>query len=425
MARTVLTAGFDYGDYHVRSLLGKGAMAEVYLATDRRNGKNVALKVLPRGFGNADTRLRRFEREAHAMTSTKHPNVVAIYEVGKYNRTPFIAMEYVDGPTLREVLDLGSLTPERAFDLARQMAEGLAAAHNCGIVHRDLKPENVMISSDGEIKILDFGLSKPLSQCSADSAESHEVLTLPGTILGTLEYMSPEQASGEPVDERADQFAFGAILYEMLTGTGAFHHESAARVLAAVIEGNILLQVLDDGMITDAYGQAVDFKNAIVIMTSNIGSHHVARAGGNLGFKSDDPNQVFKDRRDLVMAEVKRTLSPEFINRVDEIIVFDALTEDQLQAITRIMVERLNEGLKERKIRLSVTDEVCEWLVQTTCQDRSYGARPLRRAIQRHIEDTLSEALIMGQLPPGQIEVYLDGEKLGIRSAVEISSSSS
>ena len=237
MARTVLTAGFDYGDYYIQSLLGKGAMAEVYLATDRRNGKNVALKVLPRGFGNADTRLRRFEREAHAMTSTKHPNVVAIYEVGKYNRTPFIAMEYVDGPTLREVLDAGSLTPERAFDLARQMAEGLAAAHRCGIVHRDLKPENVMISSDGEVKILDFGLSKPLSQCSADSAESHEVLTLPGTILGTLEYMSPEQASGEPVDERADQFAFGAILYEMLTGTGAFHHESAARVLAAVIEG--------------------------------------------------------------------------------------------------------------------------------------------------------------------------------------------
>ena len=237
MARMVLTAGFDYGDYYIQSLLGKGAMAEVYLATDRQNGKNVALKVLPRGFGNADARVRRFEREAHAMTSTKHPNVVAIYEVGKYNRTPFIAMEYIDGPTLREVLDAGSLTPEHAFDLARQMAEGLAAAHHCGIVHRDLKPENVMISSDGEVKILDFGPSKPLSQCSVDSAESHEVLTLPGTILGTLEYMSREQASGEPVDERADQFAFGAILYEMLTGTGAFHHQSAARVLAAVIEG--------------------------------------------------------------------------------------------------------------------------------------------------------------------------------------------
>ena len=237
MARTVLTAGFDYGDYHVRSLLGKGAMAEVYLATDRRNGKKVALKVLPSGFGDADARLRRFAREADAIAAMNHPNVVAIYEVGKYNRTPFIAMEYVDGPTLREVLAAGPLAPEHAFDLARQMAEGLEAAHDCGIVHRDLKPENVMISSDGEVKILDFGLSKPLSQYSADSTETHEELTLPGTILGTLEYMSPEQASGEPVDERADQFAFGAILYEMLAGAGAFHRDGAARVLAAVIEG--------------------------------------------------------------------------------------------------------------------------------------------------------------------------------------------
>lgn len=237
MTRTVLTAGFDYGDYHIVSLLGKGAMAEVYLATDRRNGNNVALKVLPRGFGDAEARLRRFEREADALASTRHPNVVGIYEVGKYNRTPFIAMEYVDGPTLREVLDSGSISPERAFDLARQMAEGLAAAHACGIVHRDLKPENVMISANGEIKILDFGLSKPLSRRTATSNETDEVLTIPGTILGTLEYMSPEQASGEPVDERSDQFAFGAIFYEMLAGTGAFHRESAARVLAAVIEG--------------------------------------------------------------------------------------------------------------------------------------------------------------------------------------------
>ena len=234
MARTVLTAGFDYGDYHVRSLLGKGAMAEVYMATDRRDGKNVAL---PRGFGDADARLRRFEREAEAMGLTSHPNVVAIYEVGKYNRTPFIAMEYVDGPTLREVLAAGPLAPEHAFDLARQMAEGLEAAHDCGIVHRDLKPDNVMISAHGEVKILDFGLSKPLPQRSATSSETLEELTLPGTILGTLEYMSPEQASGDPVDERTDQFAFGAILYEMLAGAGAFHRDSAARVLAAVIEG--------------------------------------------------------------------------------------------------------------------------------------------------------------------------------------------
>jgi ATP-dependent Clp protease ATP-binding subunit ClpC len=186
---------------------------------------------------------------------------------------------------------------------------------------------------------------------------------------------------------------------------------------------NILLQVLEDGVITDAYGQAVDFKNALVIMTSNIGSEHVARTAGKLGFKGDSAAQEFKDRRDLVMNEVKRTLRPEFINRIDEVIVFDALTEVQLAQIARIMIQRLNEGLEDRKLQLVVTDEVCEWLVQTTCQDRSYGARPLRRAIQRYIEDALSEALIRGRFPEkGQIEIYVDGEELGFRSAMETSS---
>jgi ATP-dependent Clp protease ATP-binding subunit ClpC len=186
---------------------------------------------------------------------------------------------------------------------------------------------------------------------------------------------------------------------------------------------NILLQVLEDGMITDAYGQAVDFKNTIVIMTSNIGSAHVARTGGKMGFKADDPEQAFKERRDLVLAEVKRTLSPEFINRIDEIIVFDSLSEDQLRDIARIMIERLNVGLEERGIQIAVTAEVCAWLVDTTCQDRSFGARPLRRAIQRHIEDALSEALIQGRFPEkGGIEVYLAADRLEFRPALETSS---
>ncbi len=183
---------------------------------------------------------------------------------------------------------------------------------------------------------------------------------------------------------------------------------------------NILLQVLEDGVVTDAYGQAVDFKNTIVIMTSNIGSQHVARVGGKLGFKSDNANQEFKDRRDLVLSELKRTLSPEFINRIDEVIVFDALGEDQLRAIVRIMIDRLNEGLEDRKISLDLTDEVCAWLVETTCADRAYGARPLRRAIQRHIEDSLSEALITNKLEmQGRIEVYLENDQPAFRTPVE------
>ncbi|HKQ59994.1 MAG TPA: ATP-dependent Clp protease ATP-binding subunit [Candidatus Polarisedimenticolaceae bacterium] len=182
---------------------------------------------------------------------------------------------------------------------------------------------------------------------------------------------------------------------------------------------NILLQVLEDGMITDAYGQVVDFKNTIVIMTSNIGSQHVARTGAKLGFKQDGGEQIFKDRRDMVMGEVKRMLSPEFINRIDEVIVFDALTSEQLRQICTIMIDRLNLGLKERNLRVGLSDEACDWLVRTHCADLSYGARPLRRAIQRHVEDALSEALIRGELPSrGPIEVFLDGDRLAFRSAV-------
>ncbi len=187
---------------------------------------------------------------------------------------------------------------------------------------------------------------------------------------------------------------------------------------------NILLQVMEDGTITDAYGQMVDFKNTIVIMTSNIGSGHVAQTIAKVGFKSHDEMQKFKERRDLVMSEVKKTLSPEFINRIDEVIVFDSLTEVQLGEIVRIMIRRLNESLVERNTEITVTDDACRWLVQTTCKDRVYGARPLRRAIQKNIEDALSDAIITGRFQgQGVIEVYLDGDKLKFRNPVEVPSS--
>ena len=187
---------------------------------------------------------------------------------------------------------------------------------------------------------------------------------------------------------------------------------------------NILLQVLEDGLLTDAYGDEVDFKNTIVIMTSNIGSQHVARTSGKLGFQSAERDQQFKDRRDLVMGEVRRTLSPEFLNRIDEVIVFDALTEDQLEEIVRILLRGVNAALADRKVEIVVSDEVCAWLVRTTCTDRSYGARPLRRAIQRYIEDPLSEALIKGTVQLGSpIEVFMDGERPAFRSALQTATS--
>jgi ATP-dependent Clp protease ATP-binding subunit ClpC len=181
---------------------------------------------------------------------------------------------------------------------------------------------------------------------------------------------------------------------------------------------NILLQVFEDGQITDAYGTVVDFKNTIVIMTSNIGSHKIDK-GGKMGFKQGVQETV-KVRRELVMEEVKRVLSPEFINRIDEIIIFDPLTEEQLHAITRLMIERLNQNLTERGLSVTVSDEVYDWLVQTTCKDRSYGARPLRRAIQKHIEDALSEGMIRGEVSRrGSIWVVLDNGQIAFRGARE------
>ncbi len=183
---------------------------------------------------------------------------------------------------------------------------------------------------------------------------------------------------------------------------------------------NILLQVLDDGVITDAYGDMVDFKNAIIIMTSNLGSTELSK-GGKLGFESATPGAGDRGRRELVMAEVKRNLSPEFINRIDEIIVFDALTEADLLQVARLMISQLNGTLADRNFRIALTDDAYRWLVNTTCHDRSYGARPLRRAIQRHIEDALSENLIQGKFPErGEVEVYREGDRLAFRSVSEV-----
>lgn len=225
------------GGYRIHSWIGSGAMAEVYLAEETETGSVVALKVLPRE-GSDDDRLRRFEREAEAVSSLRHPNIVTIHEIGRHEDIPFIAMEYIDGWTLRELLGRGPLDLESSIEIALEIARALAAAHAAGIVHRDLKPDNVMISKQGGVKILDFGLSKPIGSPGPSSqSETTESLTLPGTILGTLEYMSPEQASGHPVEFRSDQFALGALLYEMLTGRMAFKRDTIARTLAAVIEG--------------------------------------------------------------------------------------------------------------------------------------------------------------------------------------------
>jgi serine/threonine protein kinase len=206
-------------------------MGEVYRARDLNLDRDVAIKVMRTGGSTEPDRLRRFEREARAAAALNHPNIATIYEVGEHEGVPFISMELVEGQTLRQRLKEGSLSMEETLRLAAQVAGGLAKAHAAGVVHRDLKPGNLMVTTDGLAKILDFGLVKLLPQVSIVSGE----ITEEGSVLGTVEYMSPEQALARPLDHRSDQFSFGSILYEMTTGRRPFEKEEKAQTLVAII----------------------------------------------------------------------------------------------------------------------------------------------------------------------------------------------
>ena len=234
------SSGARIGSYEVLDRLGAGAMGEVYRARDTRLGRTVAIKVLRAG--SDPELLHRLDREARAASALNHPNIVHIYDVGEAAGTDgahYVVMELVEGETVRQRLRPGPLPIAEVVGLGAQLADGLAKAHRAGIVHRDLKPENLMVTSDGVLKILDFGLAKILPAVLAD-VDARATLsrhgTMAGTLLGTLEYMSPEQASGRPVDHRTDQFALGLILYEMAVGRPVFRRDSPAQVLAAVIE---------------------------------------------------------------------------------------------------------------------------------------------------------------------------------------------
>ncbi len=235
-----IASGTRLGHYEILTPLGAGGMGEVWRARDTRLGRDVALKILPADFSSDAERLKRFEREARAASALSHPNIVTIYEVARVDSTSFIAMELVSGKTLRTLIGGAPVPLRRLLAIAPQIAEGIARAHAAGIVHRDLKPENVMVTDDGHVKILDFGLAK-LTHPELDSAESKEAPTVsagtrPGIAMGTVGYMSPEQASGHPVDYRSDQFSLGSVLYEMATGAPAFMRPTTAQTLAAIIE---------------------------------------------------------------------------------------------------------------------------------------------------------------------------------------------
>jgi TolB-like protein/tetratricopeptide (TPR) repeat protein/predicted Ser/Thr protein kinase len=228
--------GSRLGPYEVLALLGAGGMGEVFRARDLRLGREVAIKLLPPAMAAHPARVRRFEQEARASSALNHPHILTVYDVGTADSRLFIVMELVEGKTLRDLLGEGPLLLRKALDLAVQMASGLAKAHAAGIVHRDLKPENVMVTRDGFVKVLDFGLAK-LAGGDEDSASAGPPASITHTdaVLGTLGYMSPEQARGDPADFRSDQFSFGAVLYEMLSARRAFFRPTPVATLGAIL----------------------------------------------------------------------------------------------------------------------------------------------------------------------------------------------
>jgi len=224
------------GPYEIVATLGAGGMGEVYRARDARLGRDVAVKVLPASYSSDTERLRRVGQEARALASLNHPNIVAIHDVGDHEHSTYIVSELLEGQTLRDRLRDGPLSQRKATEFAVHIAQGLAASHDKGIVHRDLKPENIFITQDGRLKILDFGLAKLTYPDNAPVGSSAATLdTHAGTVLGTMGYMSPEQVRGGAVDHRSDIFALGAILYEMLSGKRAFHGDTPADALSAIL----------------------------------------------------------------------------------------------------------------------------------------------------------------------------------------------
>jgi serine/threonine protein kinase len=228
-----LPRGQLVGHYRIEALLGTGGMGEVYRALDTRLDRRVALKVLPASLSTDTERLRRFEREARAVSALSHPNILTLYDVGTHDRLPYAVYELLEGEDLRARLRAGALPAREALQYAQQIAFGLAAAHGRGIVHRDLKPENIFLTTEGRAKLLDFGLARQERGRDAGEGTAH---TGAGVILGTVGYMAPEQARGEPADARSDIFSLGVVLYEMLTGQRAFQGDSAPETLAAILK---------------------------------------------------------------------------------------------------------------------------------------------------------------------------------------------
>src|SRR5438093_1332331 len=235
-----LLVGQTFGHYKISKRIGSGGMGEVYLASDMIAGRKAALKLLPMRFTGDAERLKRFQQEAHAVVALNHPNILTVYEIGEDHSTHYIASELIEGETLRQRLTRGRIEVGEAVDVAIQVASALAAAHKAGIVHRDINPGNIMLRPDGYVKVLDFGIAKLAEQEVPVTIPTDEALLLVetnlGSILGTVRYMSPQQAYGAPVDKRTDVWSLGVVLYEMVTGHAPFIGDTPREIMTSILE---------------------------------------------------------------------------------------------------------------------------------------------------------------------------------------------
>src|SRR5579871_1481657 len=250
--------GHLVGHYRVIEKIGAGGMGEVFRAHDERLGRDVALKLIRPASSDNPDHLRRFEQEARAAAALNHPNILAIYDVGFEGTTPYIVSELLEGKTLRQRLEEGTVPVRDASGYALQVAQGLTAAHERLIIHRDLKPENLFLTTDGRVKILDFGVAKLQASAEDDrSIESLTTVTKHGAVIGTVAYMSPEQLRGKTVDPRSDIFSFGAILYELMSGCRAFHGETEVDTMTAVLREEPAITNLEQAAIPAGYQDIV------------------------------------------------------------------------------------------------------------------------------------------------------------------------
>jgi len=303
--------GTTISHYKVLEKIGEGGMGVVYRATDTKLNRDVALKILPERFASDSQRMGRFQREAKVLASLDHPNIGQIYGIEEAGQTKALVLQLIEGPTLAEKIAQGSIPVEEALKIALQIAEGLEAAHEKGVIHRDLKPANIKITPEGQVKILDFGLAKALEGEAPDTNLSQSptltaAATQAGVILGTAAYMSPEQAKGKAVDNRADIFAFGAVLYECLTGKRAFEGEDVSDTLAS-----ILLREPDWELLPDTTPWRIqELLRRCLHKDAHDRLHHIAdariemnqAADGPLGLDALPPSQAPFNRRGMVWA---------------------------------------------------------------------------------------------------------------------------